>query len=163
MFDSPFVSLSNPTHLLSLSLVKWILDYLPTLLTHHLEAEATLRNNPRENHISFHIKDVFDSVKSDSNSGSVPSQVRLWMWTRNKEYNAKPRKETENEKESRNNKRNKPLLKLALSPPSLASRPHQQLGLGGLVKKPFSYLFTFFVRKDQIRAKSKTKTKLKLN
>ena len=127
MFDSPFVILSNPTHLLSLSLVKWILDYLPTLLTHHLEAGATLRNNPRENHISIHIKDVFDSAKSDSNSGSVPSQVRLWMWTRNKEYNAKPRKETENEKESRNNKRNKPLLKLALSPPSLASRPHQQL------------------------------------
>jgi hypothetical protein len=70
----------------------------------------------------------------------------------------KPRKGTENENESRNNKRNKPLLKLALSPPSLASRPHQQLGLGGLVKKPFSYLFTFFVRKDKIRAISITKS-----
>ena len=66
LVPKPFVIHSNPTHLLSL-FVKWILDYLPTLLTHHLEAGATLRNNPRENHISFHMKDVFDSVKSDSN------------------------------------------------------------------------------------------------
>ena len=158
MFQSPFVILSNLTHLLSLSLVKWILDYLATLLTHHLEAEATLRNNPRENHISFHMKDVFDSVKSDSNSGSVPSQARLWMWTRNRNITQKQEKKQKTKKKVGIIKRNKPLLKLALSPPSLASRPHQQLGLGGLVKKPFSYLFTFFVRKDQIRGKSKSKS-----
>ena len=30
-----------------------------------------MRNNPRENHISFYMKDVFDSVKSDSNTPQI--------------------------------------------------------------------------------------------
>ena len=81
------------------------------------------------------------------------------MWTRNKEYNAKTKKRNRKQKESRNNKKKQTFAEVGTKPPpSLASRPHQQLGLGGLVKKPFSYLFTFFVRKDQIRAKSKSKS-----
>ena len=61
--------------ILSLSLWKCILDYLPALPTHHLEAEATLSNNSGENHISFHTKDVLDSVKSESNKSLKSVQL----------------------------------------------------------------------------------------
>ena len=53
----------------------------PCPAPHHLEAEATLSNNPGENYISFHTKDVFDSVKLDSNSRRCLEVLeRVWDW-----------------------------------------------------------------------------------
>ena len=66
-----FVIYSHPNHPLSL-FVEVYIRLAPCPAPHHLEAEATLSNNPRKNYISFHTKDVFDLVKLDSNSHSSP-------------------------------------------------------------------------------------------